>query len=137
MWTVSACLLIARIFLWKPLARRALQLNPGLMGPFEVELSATGIKARPESPAWSWLELKRYYETDALFLLLGPAREFLVFPKRAFPAGDMLQGIGTLRAELRGKGRRENPDASLLKLTATWATASLFVVALFLGNIQV
>lgn len=136
LWTVSACLLITRIFVWKPLARRALQQHPGLMGPFEVELTAAGIKARPESSAWDWFDLKRYYETDALFLLLGPAREFLVLPKRAFPAGDMLEGIGTLRAGLRGKGRRENPDASLLKLTATWATASLFVVALFLGNIQ-
>ena len=136
LWAAAACLLIARIFLWKPLARRALEQNAGLMGPFEVELTAAGIKAGPESPAWSWFDLKRYYETDALFLLLGPAREFLVLPKRAFPGGDVLQWIETLRAELRGRGRRANPDASLLKLTATWATAALFVVALFLGNIQ-
>jgi hypothetical protein len=74
LWAASACLLIARIFLWKPFARRALEQNPGLMGPFEVELTAAGIKARPESSTWSWFDLKRYYETDALFLLLGPER---------------------------------------------------------------
>jgi YD repeat-containing protein len=135
LWSASACLMIARIFLWKQLARRALEQNPGLMGPFEVELTAAGIQASPELSKWGWFDLK-YYETGALFLLLGPASEFLILPKRVFPAGDMLEWIETLRTELRGKGRHENPDASLLKLTATWATGALFVVALFVGNIQ-
>jgi hypothetical protein len=136
LWLASACLLAVRIFLWKQRARRALEHHPGLLGPFEVALSAGGIQARPNSPAWSWFDLTRYYETGALFLLLGPAGDLLVLPKRAFPSGDMLHWVETLRTELRGKGGRENPDASLLRLTATWATAALFVLALFVGNIQ-
>lgn len=136
LWSASACLLIGGMFLWRRRARRALEQDPGVLGPFEVELTAKGIKAGPESSAWSWFELKRYYETGTLFLLSGPGREFLILPKRAFPPGDMLRWVETLRTELRGKGRRENPDASLLKLTATWATAALFIVALFLGNIH-
>lgn len=135
--SASVCLLIARIFLWRLRAHRALDQDSGLFGPFEVDLKAEGIKASPQSALWSWFDLKRYYETGALFLLLGPAKELLVLPKRVLPSGDMLQWVETLRRELRGKGSRENPDASLLKLTATWATGAVFVVALFLGNIQV
>jgi predicted Zn-dependent protease len=140
-WGIGLCLasvylLASRTFWWQRSVRRALQQNPQRLGPFELELTDEGIKFSPEASQLSWSVLLRYYETRDLFLLLGPARELCVLPKRAFPMGDMLQWTERLRAELRGKGRRDNPDALLLKLTASWAVAALFVIVLFVGSAQ-
>jgi len=132
----SAYLLANRMFWWKRRVRRALEENPERLGPFELELTEEGIKFSPEASQLSWSVLVRYYETGDLFLLLGPARDLCILPKRGFPMGDMLQWTERLRAELRGKGRRDNPDALLLKLTATWAVAALFVMVLFVGYVH-
>jgi YD repeat-containing protein len=132
----SAYLLVRRVFRWQLRVRRTLRVNPEILGPFELVLTQEGIKIAPGASELAWSALLRYYETGDLFLLLGPAREFCILPKRAFPAGDVLQWTERLRAELKGKGRRDNPDALLLKVTATWAVAALFVMVLFVGSIQ-
>lgn len=132
----SAYLLASRMFLWHRRVRQVLEENPEQLGPFELELTQAGIKVSPGAPELSWPVLRRYYETRDLFLLLGPAGELCILPKRAFPPGDMLHWTEKLRAELRGKGRRDNPDAFLLKLTATWAVTALFAMALFVGSIH-
>ena len=132
----SAYLLANRMFWWKRRVRRALEENPERLGPFELELTEEGIKFSPEASQLSWSVLVRYYETGDLFLLLGPARDLCILPKRGFPMGDMLQWTERLRAELRGKGRRDNPDAFLLKLTATWAVVALLVMVLFVGYVH-
>ncbi|MBZ5546939.1 MAG: hypothetical protein LAO22_03110 [Acidobacteriia bacterium] len=132
----SAYLLASRMFWWQRRVRRALKENPERLGPFELELTQEGIKVSPGASELSWPVVLRYYETRDLFLLLGPARELCILPKRAFPMGDMLQWTERLRAELRGKGRRNNPDALLLKLTATWAVGAFFVMVLFAGSIH-
>jgi YD repeat-containing protein len=132
----SAYLLASRMFWWQRRVRRVLQQNPERLGPFELELTEKGIKFSPEASQLSWPVVRRYYETRNLFLLLGPAGELCILPKRAFPMGDMLQWTERIRAELRGKGRRDNPDALLLKLTATWAVVALFVMALFAGSVH-
>jgi YD repeat-containing protein len=132
----SAYLLVNRMFWWQRHVRRALKENPERLGPFELELTQEGIKVSPEASKLPWSALLRYYETRDLFLLLGPARELCILPKRAFPMGDVLQWTERLRAELRGKGRRDNPDAVLLKLTATWAVVALFVMVLFVGSVH-
>lgn len=132
----SAYLLASRMFWWQRRVRRVLQQNPERLGPFELELTEKGIKSSPEASELSWPVVRRYYETRNLFLLLGPAGELCILPKRAFPMGDMLQWTERIRAELRGKGRRDNPDALLLKLTATWAVVALFVMALFAGSVH-
>ena len=132
----SAYLLANRMFWWQRRVRRALEKNPERLGPFALELTEKGVKFSPESSELSWSVLRRYYETRDLFLLLGPAGELCILPKRAFPMGDMLQWTERLRAELRRKGGRDNPDAFLLKLTATWAVVALFVMALFAGSIH-
>src|SRR5258708_18996290 len=132
----SAYLLVSRTLWWQRRVRRALQENREHVGLFELELTREGIKVSPGAPELSWSVLLRYYETRDLFLLLGPARELCILPKRAFPLGNMLQWTEKLRAELRGKGRRHNPDAFLLKLTATWAVVALSVMVLFLGSVH-
>jgi predicted Zn-dependent protease len=140
-WGIGLCLasvylLANRMFWWKRRVRRALEENPERLGPFELELTEKGIKFSPEASELSWSVLLRYYETRDLFLLLGPMGELCILPKRAFPTGDMLQWTERVRAELRGKGRRDNPDALLLKLTATWAVVALFVMVLFVGYVH-
>jgi len=130
----SAYLLVSRMFWWQRSVRRDLKENPERLGPFELELTEEGIKVSPGASELSWPVLLRYYETRDLFLLLGPARELCILPKRAFPVGDMVHWTERLRAELRGKGSRDNPDALLLKLTATWAVLALFVMVLFVGS---
>ncbi len=132
----SAYLLVNRMFWWQRRVRHALKENPERLGPFELDLTQEGIKVSPGVSELSWSDLLRYYETRDLFLLLGPARELCILPKRAFPMGDVLQWTERLRAELRGKGRRDNPDAVLLKLTATWAVVALFVMVLFVGSVH-
>jgi YD repeat-containing protein len=132
----SAYLLVSRMFWWQRRVRRALKENPERLGPFELELTQQGIKVSPAASELSWSFLSRYYETRDLFLLLGPARELCILPKRALPMGDVLQWTERLRAELKGKGRRDNPDALLLKLTATWAVTALFAMALFMGSVH-
>jgi YD repeat-containing protein len=132
----SAYLLASRMFWWQRRVRRALEENPERLGPFEFELTEKGIKFSPEASELSWSLLLRYYETRDLFLLLGPGGALCILPKRAFPTGDILKWTERLRAELRGKGRRDNPDAFLLKLTASWAVAALFVMVLFAGSVQ-
>ena len=132
----SAYLLSSRLFWWKWRVRHALKNNPGLLGPREVELTDSGLKTRPEGPQITWTLLRRYYETRVLFLLLGPARELCILPKRAFPPGSMLQWTEKVRRELKGKGGRDNPDAFLLKLTATWAVVALFLMVMFAGSIH-
>ncbi|MBZ5654790.1 MAG: hypothetical protein LAO56_05875 [Acidobacteriia bacterium] len=132
----SAYLLISRMFWWQRRVRHALKEHPERLGPFELEVTPDGIKFSPGSSELSWSVLLRYYETGDIFLLLGPDRELCILPKRAFPVGDMLQWTERLRAELRGKGRRDNPDALLLKLTATWAVVAVFVLVLFAGSIH-
>jgi len=71
-----------------------------------------------------------------LILLLGLTRELSILPKRALPVGNMLHWTERFRAELRGKGGHENPDALLLKLTVTWAVLALFVMVLFVGSVH-
>jgi YD repeat-containing protein len=132
----SAYLLVGRMFWWQRRVRRPLEENHDRLGPFELELTEKGTKFNAEASELPWSVLLRYYETRDLFLLLGPTGELYILPKRAFPMGDMLQWTERFRAELRGKGRRDNPDALLLKLTATWAVASLFVMVLFVGSVQ-
>src|ERR1700730_2483133 len=44
LWVASVYLLVSRIFLWRQRARRALDENPGLLGPLELELTQEGIK---------------------------------------------------------------------------------------------
>jgi predicted Zn-dependent protease len=140
-WGIGLCLasiylLISRTFWGQRRLRRTIREHPERLGPFEVELTNEGIKFIPGVSEFSWPVLLRYFETRDLFVLLGPDRELCILPKRAFPIGDMLQWTERLRAELKGKGGRENPDALLLKLTATWAVLALFVVALFTGSIH-
>jgi YD repeat-containing protein len=140
-WGVGLCLassylLASRTFLWRRRVQRAVNENPERLGPFEIELTQSGIRISPEASELSWPDLRRYYETRDLFLLLGPDGELCILPKRAFPAGDMLQWTQKLRTELKGKGHRDNPDAFLLKVTATWAVAALFVMALFVGYVH-
>jgi len=130
----SAYLLSSRIVWWKRRVRRALEENPERLGPFEVELTQEGVRPRPGEAELTWPLLLRYFETRGLFLLQGPARELCILPKRAFPTGSMLQWTEKLRGELRGKGGRENPDAFLLKLTATWAVVALFLMVMFVGS---
>jgi predicted Zn-dependent protease len=132
----SAYLLASRTFLWRCRVRRSLSQHSEQLGPFEVELTQIGIKVSPEGSELFWPDLRRYYETRDLFLLLGPSAELCILPKRAFPAGDMLQWTQKLRTELSGKGRRDNPDALLLKITVTWAVAVLFAMAFFVGYIH-
>ena len=132
----SGYLLIGRTFWWQRRVRRTLKEKPERLGPFEIELTQEGIKLSPAASELSWSVLLRYYETRDLFLLLGPARELCILPKRAFPVGNMLQWTERLRGELRGKGRRDNPDALLLKLTATWAVVAFSLMALFVGSVH-
>jgi YD repeat-containing protein len=140
-WGIGLCLasvylLVGRMFWLQRRVRRAIEEHPERLGPFQVELTNHGIKFNPGGSEFSWPVLLRYFETRDLFLLLGPDREFCILPKRVFPMGDMLQWTERLRAELKGKGNRENPDALLLRLMATWAVVALFVVALFTGSIH-
>lgn len=132
----SAYLLANRIFWQRRKLRRTVEKQPELLGPFELELTQEGIKVSPEASQLFWPDLRRYYETRDLFLLLGPSGELCILPKRAFPMGDVLQWTEKLRAELKGKGRRDNPDAFLLKLTATWAVVALFAMVLCVGYVH-
>jgi len=132
----SAFLLVHRMFWWRWRVRRSLKENPGLLGPFTLELTQEGTKLGEGGAELPWTALLRYYETRDLFLLQGPAEELCILPKRALPSGDMVQWTEKLRTALKGKGRRENPDALLLKLTATWAVGALFVLVLFAGSIH-
>jgi YD repeat-containing protein len=140
-WGIGLCLasvylLASQKLLWQRRVRRTLKQSPERLGPFELELTPEGIKFAPGASELSWSVLRRYYETRDLFLLLGPAGEFCILPKRALPPGDMLPWTNKLRTELKGRGRRDNPDALLLKLTATWAVVALFVMALFVGSVH-
>lgn len=132
----SAYLLAHRTFWWRWRIRRALKEKPELLGPFTVELTQEGTNLGHAGAELPWAALLRYYETRDLFLLLGTAEELCILPKRALPAGDMAQWTEKLRTALKGKGRRENPDALLLKLTATWAVVALFFLVLFAGSIH-
>jgi YD repeat-containing protein len=131
----SAYLLLSRIFLWKRRVSRKLEKDPAQLGPFEIEVTQYGIKVNPDTAELYWPVL-RYHETRDLFVLLGPDREFCILPKRAFPVGDVLLWTEKLRSELKGRGRRDNPDAIVLKLTATWAVVALFGMALFMGSLH-
>jgi hypothetical protein len=132
----SGYLVISRMFWWQRRLRRVIEAHPERLGPFEVELTNGGIKFSPGVSEFSWPVLLRYFETRDLFILLGPERELCILPKRALPMGDRLRWTERLRGELKGKGRRDNPDALLLKVTATWALAALFAMTLFAGSIQ-
>jgi hypothetical protein len=120
----SAYLLVSRISWCRLRVRRDLQENPLRLGPVELDLAQEGIKVSAGASEFRWSVALRYYETRDLFLLLGPDKELCILPKRAFPVGDMLQWTERLRTELKGKGRRDNPDALLLKLTATSLSSS-------------
>jgi YD repeat-containing protein len=140
-WGVGLCLaaaylLASRTFISRWRVRGGLKEHPERLGPFTVELTPYGIKADASASEWYWPIVRRYYETRDLFLLSGPDRELCILPKRVFPVGDRLHWAEKLRAELKGRGRRDNPDALLLKLTATWAIAALFSLLLFAGSIH-
>jgi YD repeat-containing protein len=136
LYLASAYLLVSRVFFWRRRVRREVDQNPDLLGPVEVELTDSGIRIGRETSELSWFALRRYHETRFLFVLLGPAEELCILPKRAVPPGEMLHWIERLRGELKGKGRRDNPDAFLLKFTATWAVAVVFLMTFFVGYVH-
>ena len=133
-------LLYSRFFSRRVNARRALAAHPELLGPFEIDLTERGVAidaASPQPSLWmTWPACRRYYETQDLFLFSGPSVELLILPKRILPPGDMLRWVQVIRAELRGKGRRENPDAALLKFVIGWVILGLFLFVLFLGSVH-
>jgi len=133
-------LLYARFFSWRIRARRAMAAHPERLGPIEIDLGERGVAigaASPQMPsAMTWPECRRYYETPDLFLFSWPTFELLILPKRILPAGDMQHWVQLIHAELRGKGRRENPDAALLKFVWSWAILGFFLFFLFIGSIQ-
>jgi YD repeat-containing protein len=133
-------LLYSRFFSWRIKARRAIAAHPELLGPFEIDLTERGVAigaASPQPSSWmTWSECRRYYETKDLFLFAWHSVELLILPKRILPAGDMLHWVQVVRTELRGKGRRENPDAALLKFVISWVILGLFLFVLFIGSVH-
>jgi len=133
---MAAGLLFGRIFWRKWHGRPNLREHSELLGPFGVELTPEGIRPGPEQLHLYWFDFTRYYESRNAFLLLGPSGELYILPKRAFPVGDATQCVQTFRTGLKGKGRRENPDSVLLKVAATWAVLALFLLTLFIGDLE-